>query len=77
MKIYKRINGYTKNIEFDNSEEIKDKIAKKFKNNDLQAMKNFLDNEKISGNNENEKILKYLEATYFNVNLPVEFLETI
>ena len=77
LKIYKRINGYTKNIEFNNSEEIKDKIAKKFKNNDLQAMKNFLDNEKISGNNENEKILKYLEATYFNVNLPVEFLETI
>ena len=77
LQIYKRINGYTKNIVLNNNEEVKNKVEKMFGNNDLSAIENFLNNEKISGNIENEKMLKYLEATYFNANLPVEFLEIV
>ncbi len=75
LKIYKRINGYTKNIKLEENDDIRQKVEKAFNGNDLLAMESFLDNQKIKGNAENEKMLKYIEATFFNKNLPVEFLE--
>ena len=76
VKIYKRINGYTKEaVDFAMHAEIEDKIKEIFPNNDILSIDDYLDNHKISDDENTKCALKCIEERYFLPKLPCEFLE--
>ena len=77
VKTFKRINGYTKKVEFVDNQEVKNKAQEIFKNEDIKSIDEFLDTHKIEGDELAKQALKYIEVKYFEPNLPVEFLEIV
>ena len=77
VKTFKRINGYTKKVEFVDNQEFKNKANEIFKNEDISTIDEFLNNNKIEGDELTKQALKYIEVKYFEPNLPVEFLEIV
>ena len=75
VKTYKRINGYTKNIDFIESSNVIQKAKEIYKNDDIAYIDEFLDKNKIEGDNLVKQALKWIETKYFEPNLPAEFLE--
>ncbi len=86
VKIYKRIHGYTENLQFIENEqiikrvkEIDKEILKKEEigSLDTSSINEYLDNHKISEDETTKKALKWIEVKYFEQYLQSEFLEII
>ena len=81
IKVYKRINGYAKDINIKNSLEPTEKIIEitgggMWTEKQLwNAINHYLDSNKISDSQEVVVALKFIEERWFYSNLPVEFLE--
>ena len=74
IKVYKRIAGYTQNVEYDNRQTIVEKANSIFKDKNLASLNDYLDEHNINDNNEIKTILKLIQVDFFERKLPLYFL---
>ena len=74
VKVYKRLAGYTQNVEYDNQRAIVEKANTIFKDNDVVLLNDYLDKHNIDGNDEIKTIFKFIQVDFFEKRLPLYFL---
>ncbi|MBQ7552583.1 MAG: glycine--tRNA ligase subunit beta [Rickettsiales bacterium] len=74
VKVYKRLAGYTQNVEYDNQRAIVEKANTIFKDNDMVLLNDYLDKHNIDGNDEIKTIFKFIQVDFFEKRLPLYFL---
>lgn len=77
ITVRKRINGYTKNVDFVENELVLKRAKEIYKNEDIKTIAEFLDDHKIDGDNLTKQALKWIDVEYFEPDLPAEFLEIV
>ena len=74
VKVYKRLAGYTQNVEYDNRRTIVEKANTIFKDNDVVLLNDYLDKHNINDNDEVKTIFKFIQVDFFEKRLPLYFL---